>query len=222
MKGPWVKAILAGLGLVGASIFNARAAEPANPLLYEMTTETLMPNLEENLRYAVRKEQRCMNRKDLSKVFWMLDEVAPAGLRPGEVDRRRRLGAVSLEVQWRPRHHRRRPMEAGAARHHGNAQGPARWQKYDLLSANHGQACRSLLLTRGRRSGPCATDRMRGYRTHAGQAQVDPIERPHRLAHRSGALLRRALGASPPQFRAFGHTTARCCGAASAQRKKLF
>jgi hypothetical protein len=76
MKGPWVKAILAGLGLVGASIFNARAAEPANPLLYEMTTETLMPNLEENLRYAVRKEQRCMNRKDLSKVFWMLDEVA--------------------------------------------------------------------------------------------------------------------------------------------------
>jgi hypothetical protein len=76
MNRAWVKAILAGFGLSSALVFNARAAEPANPLLYEMTTETLMPHLEENLRYAVRKEQRCINRNDLSKVFWMLNEVS--------------------------------------------------------------------------------------------------------------------------------------------------
>jgi len=76
MKTLWVRAIPVGFGLVGALIFYARAAAPANPLLYEMTTETLMPHLEENLRYAVRKEQRCMNQDDLSKVFWMLNEVS--------------------------------------------------------------------------------------------------------------------------------------------------
>jgi hypothetical protein len=76
MKKAWVNAILAGLGLAGAWIGDPRAAEPASPLLYEMTTETLMPHLEENLRYAVRKERRCVNLNDLSKVFWMLDEAS--------------------------------------------------------------------------------------------------------------------------------------------------
>jgi len=76
MNRRWLKAIAAGLGFIGASIGTALAADAAGPLLYEMTTETLMPHLEENLRYAVRNEQRCVNRHDLSTVFWMLGEVS--------------------------------------------------------------------------------------------------------------------------------------------------
>ena len=61
-------------GLVGALSCTARAAD--TPRLYQMTTETLMPHLEENLRYAVRKEQRCISTHDLSALFWMLGEVS--------------------------------------------------------------------------------------------------------------------------------------------------
>jgi hypothetical protein len=43
---------------------------------YELTTETGMPHLEESLRYAVRREMRCLDPHDLSAVFWMLDDVS--------------------------------------------------------------------------------------------------------------------------------------------------
>jgi hypothetical protein len=39
-------------------------------------TETDMPHLEENLRYAVRRERQCLDRDDLSKAFWMLGHVS--------------------------------------------------------------------------------------------------------------------------------------------------
>ena len=39
---------------------------------YEVTTETGMPHLEENLRYAVVRETRCLDSRDLSSAFWML------------------------------------------------------------------------------------------------------------------------------------------------------
>ena len=54
----------------------AVAAEPAAPRLYEMSTETGMPHMEENLRYAVAKERRCMGTHDLSSAFWMLRDVS--------------------------------------------------------------------------------------------------------------------------------------------------
>ena len=43
---------------------------------YAMSTETGMPNLEANLRYAVVKEERCLDPSDLSKAFWMLRDVS--------------------------------------------------------------------------------------------------------------------------------------------------
>jgi hypothetical protein len=43
---------------------------------YEVVTETDMPHLEENLRYAVRRERRCLDPHDLSRAFWMLGHVS--------------------------------------------------------------------------------------------------------------------------------------------------
>jgi hypothetical protein len=43
---------------------------------YEVVTETDMPHLEENLRYAVRRERRCLDPHDLSAAFWMLQHVS--------------------------------------------------------------------------------------------------------------------------------------------------
>jgi hypothetical protein len=67
---------LFGLCMLGALCSNARATETPASQLYEMSTETGMPHLEFNLRYAVVKEQRCMNLQDLSAAFWMLKDVS--------------------------------------------------------------------------------------------------------------------------------------------------
>ncbi len=48
----------------------------AAPSLYETTTETGMPHLEWNLRYATVTERRCLDPQDLSGAFWMLREPA--------------------------------------------------------------------------------------------------------------------------------------------------
>jgi hypothetical protein len=48
------------------------ASQSTQMRLYEISTETGMPHLEENLRYAVRREQRCVDLQDLSGAFWML------------------------------------------------------------------------------------------------------------------------------------------------------
>ena len=66
----------AALCLVCAWASSTLAVEIAPPRLYEVTTETGMPNLEENLRYAVVMEKRCLNTQDLSDAFWMLSDVA--------------------------------------------------------------------------------------------------------------------------------------------------
>jgi hypothetical protein len=46
------------------------------PRLYDVTTETGMPHLDENLRYAVVRQRRCMVPGDLSDAFWMLEDVS--------------------------------------------------------------------------------------------------------------------------------------------------
>jgi hypothetical protein len=54
-------------------------AVPATALglrLYEVITETDMPHLEENLRYATRTERTCMDPSDLPTAFWMLRDVS--------------------------------------------------------------------------------------------------------------------------------------------------
>jgi len=52
------------------------AAASAAPALYEVTTETGMPHLEESLRYATRTETRCLDAVDLPREFWMLRDVS--------------------------------------------------------------------------------------------------------------------------------------------------
>jgi len=48
----------------------------SGPCLYDITTETGMPHLEESLRYAVVRQRSCLDPRDLSRAFWMLDHVS--------------------------------------------------------------------------------------------------------------------------------------------------
>ena len=52
------------------------AQEPLPRSLYQMSTRTGMPNLAENLRYAVVREQRCLGLSELATAFWMLQDVS--------------------------------------------------------------------------------------------------------------------------------------------------
>ncbi|MBS0448859.1 MAG: hypothetical protein JSR59_23290 [Proteobacteria bacterium] len=54
----------------------ACAAGPGVPMLYDLVVETGMPHLEENLRYAVTRERRCVDPRDLGRMFPVLDHVA--------------------------------------------------------------------------------------------------------------------------------------------------
>jgi hypothetical protein len=47
--------------------------------LYEVTTETVMPHLEENLRYTTRHETRCLARLPLAAAFPILGHPALKG-----------------------------------------------------------------------------------------------------------------------------------------------
>lgn len=49
--------------------------------LYDVTVETGMPHLEENLRYAATRSERCLARKDLESAFPVLDHSSLAGCR---------------------------------------------------------------------------------------------------------------------------------------------
>lgn len=55
------------------------SAELMPARLYEIRVETLMPNLEENLRYATTRESRCMSQHDLPRAFPMLAHAALKG-----------------------------------------------------------------------------------------------------------------------------------------------
>jgi len=49
------------------------------PGTYEITVETTMPHLEENLRYATTRERRCLRDDELSSVFTILQHTSLAG-----------------------------------------------------------------------------------------------------------------------------------------------
>ncbi len=66
----------AGFGLLILSWSTAPSAQESRPRLYDVVTETDMPHLEENLRYAVRREKHCLDRHDLSEAFWMLGHAS--------------------------------------------------------------------------------------------------------------------------------------------------
>ena len=67
------------LSLIGAVTFvNVPASETMPARLYEVVTETGMPHLEENLRYAVTRENRCLTGEDLASAFPILKSASLA------------------------------------------------------------------------------------------------------------------------------------------------
>jgi uncharacterized protein DUF3617 len=58
------------------------------PGAYEITAQTAMPHLEENLRYATTRERRCLRGHELSSVFPILHHPSLAGCRLADERRR--------------------------------------------------------------------------------------------------------------------------------------
>ena len=54
----------------------ALASQPLPSGLYEITVETNMPHLEENLRYATTHETRCLRGQDLTTAFPVLQHAS--------------------------------------------------------------------------------------------------------------------------------------------------
>ena len=57
-------------------VSSAGDAETVSPQLYEIIVETEMPHLEENLRYATTREQRCLEQDQLWTAFPILHYAA--------------------------------------------------------------------------------------------------------------------------------------------------
>ncbi len=72
----WLACVLGGASLAWCGLSGAAFAQDSRPRPYEVVTETDMPHLEENLRYATRRERRCIDRHDLSAAFWMLGHAS--------------------------------------------------------------------------------------------------------------------------------------------------
>jgi hypothetical protein len=51
----------------------------ATAALYDIKVETTLPHLEENLRYAITRTERCLTRNDLGSAFPVLDHPSLAG-----------------------------------------------------------------------------------------------------------------------------------------------
>jgi hypothetical protein len=76
----------------------AMASTPL-PRLYDVSTETGMPHLEENLRYAVVRQRRCLDPDDLSRAFWMLDDVSLRDCRLQKTESSERSARYELRCQ---------------------------------------------------------------------------------------------------------------------------
>jgi len=75
-----LKYLCCGLLAIAALICpGTRASEMFSPGLYEITTETAMPHLEENLRYAITHERRCLRDQQLSSAFPILNHESLKG-----------------------------------------------------------------------------------------------------------------------------------------------
>ena len=66
---------------------HARASESMPSRVYEVTTETGMPHLEENLRYATTRERRCLSHQELSSAFPILSHESLKGCELGKESR---------------------------------------------------------------------------------------------------------------------------------------
>ena len=62
----------------------AQAADSAPRRAYEVVTETALPHLEENLRYATTRRRLCLSRSELFAAFPALSHDSLAGCRLGD------------------------------------------------------------------------------------------------------------------------------------------
>jgi hypothetical protein len=69
------------------------AVEPGS---YEITAQTVMPHLEENLRYATTRERRCVRDDELAAIFPVLHHESLAGCKLG--GERRRSGTITYDL----------------------------------------------------------------------------------------------------------------------------
>lgn len=58
-----------------------------SPRLYDISTETSMPHLEENLRYTLQRGRRCLGRDDFASAFPILRHPSLAGCNLREPNR---------------------------------------------------------------------------------------------------------------------------------------
>jgi len=65
----------------------ASAAESMPPGSYQVVTETVMPHLEENLRYATTRETQCLAHRELASAFPILKHPSLADCRLTEESR---------------------------------------------------------------------------------------------------------------------------------------
>jgi hypothetical protein len=71
--------VFRSLSLVSAFAAASLSASETKPAgLYEVITETGMPHLEENLRYATTRENRCLTGEDLASAFPILGSASLA------------------------------------------------------------------------------------------------------------------------------------------------
>lgn len=104
---PLKLAIMRALLILIASVLIDSCAWAADVMprrLYEVTTETGMPHLEENLRYAITREQRCLTQNELWSAFPILRHASLKGCklaperRPERRQERRQQDVLSYDL----------------------------------------------------------------------------------------------------------------------------
>jgi Protein of unknown function (DUF3617) len=97
------------LGILALLAAPAEAVELVERRAYEVITETTMPNLEESLRYATTRQERCLSRAELYSAFPALGHDSLVGCRLD--DERRHDETISFRLVCGAGH-----LTTGAAR----------------------------------------------------------------------------------------------------------
>jgi Protein of unknown function (DUF3617) len=78
----WPKSFVVGassVAVVGLCTSSLAATVSVEPGLYELTAQTILPHLEENLRYATTRHRQCLGTQEASALFPLLRHEAFAG-----------------------------------------------------------------------------------------------------------------------------------------------
>ena len=115
----------------------AWASQVMPPRLYDVTTVTAMPHLEENLRYATTHEKRCLTQADLSSAsaFPVLGHAALKGCRLGEESWQEDGVVVCPDLRRRAWNDWRRTLADRRAADYRHAQRETGWQELHVLPA---------------------------------------------------------------------------------------